>query len=253
MLRLRLKSSSCCSGLVFETDCETEVVCVLGLEVGADRECPFALQANREEEKDEACETTTVAWLAGAAAIAARERRNQGCFLKLWALPPCCSQMFFHRSLWNPLRWGAENIRRYVDLTGYLQLKSGLCSKMPPRAVLSIFLHKPKAGPHYRTGFLRSVVLHRFLGFSLYWSTGKFKKKRSSLLEHTTSFRFRLNKRKSGMPMQNDRRRKSKKWPKDVVYVSSHVWLWCPMCMRIAFHNSSMQRRKDDLRRTCAA
>ena len=61
-----------------------------------------------------------------------------------------------------------ENIRRYVDLTGYLQLKSGLCSKMPPRTVLSIFLHKPKAGPHYRTGFLRGVVLHRFLGFSLY-------------------------------------------------------------------------------------
>ena len=49
---------------------------------------------NREEEKDEACETTTVAWLAGATALAARERRNQGCFLKLWALPRCCSRMF---------------------------------------------------------------------------------------------------------------------------------------------------------------
>ena len=55
----------------------------------------LSLWTNREEEKDEACETTTVAWLAGAAALAARERRYQGCFLKLWALPRCCSRMFF--------------------------------------------------------------------------------------------------------------------------------------------------------------
>ena len=38
MLRLRLQFSGCSSGLVFETVCETEVVCV-GL--GADRECPY--------------------------------------------------------------------------------------------------------------------------------------------------------------------------------------------------------------------
>ena len=43
----------------------------------------LSLCTNREEEKDEACETTTVAWLTSAAALAARERRNQGCFLKL--------------------------------------------------------------------------------------------------------------------------------------------------------------------------
>ena len=36
----------------------------------------LSLLTNREEEKDETCETTTVAWLAGAAALAARERRN---------------------------------------------------------------------------------------------------------------------------------------------------------------------------------
>ena len=30
-----------------------------------------------------------------------------------------------------------------MDLTGYLQFQSGLCSKMPPTAILSIFLHKP--------------------------------------------------------------------------------------------------------------
>ena len=47
MLRLRLKSSSCCSGLVFETDCETEVVCVLGLEVGADRALQMAQWTRR--------------------------------------------------------------------------------------------------------------------------------------------------------------------------------------------------------------
>ena len=85
--------------------------------------------------------------------------------------------VFFHRSLWIPLRWGTKNIHRYVDLTGYLQLKSGLRSKMPPTAILSIFLHKPMAGPHCRTGFSRGVVPRRFLGFSLYWSTGKFKKR----------------------------------------------------------------------------
>ena len=43
----------------------------------------LGLRTNPGEEEDEACETTTVAWLAGAAALAARERRNQGCFLKL--------------------------------------------------------------------------------------------------------------------------------------------------------------------------
>ena len=76
--------------------------------------------------------------------------------------------VFCHRSLWIPLRWGTENIRRYVDLTGYLQLKSSLCSKKSPTAILSIFLHKPMARPHCRTGFPRGVVPRRFLGFSLY-------------------------------------------------------------------------------------
>ena len=52
-----------------------------------------------------------------------------------------------------------------MDLTGYLQLKSGLCSKMPPTAILSIFLHKPMAGPHCRTGFPHGVVPRRFLDF----------------------------------------------------------------------------------------
>ena len=93
---------------------------------------------------------------------------------------------------------------------------------MPPTAILSIFLPKPMAGPHCRTGFSRGVVPRRFLEFSLYWSTGKFKKKRSRTL-----FRFRLYKRKIGLLIQNDPRRKSKKWPKDVVYVLSHFWL-CP-------------------------
>ena len=187
----------------------------------------LSLWMNREEEKDEACETTTVAWLVGAAALAAQERRNQGCFLKLWALPRCCSRMsFFHRSLWIPLRWGTGSTRRYVDLTGYLQLKSGFRSKMLPTAILSPFLHKPMVGPHCRAGFPRGVVPRRFLGFSLYWSTGKFKKKILSLLELTTLFRFRLYKRKIGLLIQNDPRRKSKKWPKDVVYVSSHFCLW---------------------------
>ena len=96
---------------------------------------------------------------------------------------------------------------------------------MPPTAILSIFLHKPMAGPHCRTGFSGGVVPGRFLGFSLYWSTGKFKKKRLSLLELRTLFRFRLYKRKIGLLIQNDPRRKSKKWPKDVVYVSSRFWL----------------------------
>ena len=81
---------------------------------------------------------------------------------------------------------------------------------MPPTAILSIFLHKLMAGSHCRTGFPRGVVPRRFLGFSLYWSTGKFKKKRSSLLELRTLFRFRLYKRKIGLLIQNDPRRKSK-------------------------------------------
>ena len=104
---------------------------------------------------------------------------------------------------------------------------------MPPTAILSIFLDKPMAGPNCRTGFPRGVVPRRFLGFSLYWSTGKFKKKRSSLLmELTTLFRLRLYKKKIGLLIQNDPRRKSKKWPKDVVYVSSHFWLWLTCTIR---------------------
>ena len=34
----------------------------------------------------------------GAAALAARERRNKVCFLKFWALPWCSSRIVFHRS-----------------------------------------------------------------------------------------------------------------------------------------------------------
>ena len=145
-----------------------------------------------------------MAWLAGA------ERRNQGCFfffffnfeLSHGVVPGS----FFHRSLWIPLRWGTENIRRYVDFTGYLESKSGLCSKMPPTATLSIFLHKPKAGPHSRTGFPRGVVPRHFLGFSLNRSTGRGKKASSSLLKLRTLFRFRLYKRKIGLLIQNDPR-----------------------------------------------
>ena len=37
MLRLRLQFSGCSCGLVFETVCETEVVCVLGSWIGSDR------------------------------------------------------------------------------------------------------------------------------------------------------------------------------------------------------------------------
>ena len=47
MLRLRLQSSGC--GFVFELNVVNQLrngsrVCVLGTELGADRECPFALQ-----------------------------------------------------------------------------------------------------------------------------------------------------------------------------------------------------------------
>ena len=133
-----------------------------------------------------------------------RERRNQGCFLKFELSRGVVPGCFFHRSLWIPLRWGSENIHKYVDLTGYLQLKSSVCSKMPPTAVLSIFLHKPMAGPALSDRFSPAVLFpRRFLGFSLYWSTGKFKKKRSSLLELTTLFGFRLYKRKIGRVCSN--------------------------------------------------
>ena len=54
----------------------------------------------------------------------------------------------------------AEERRTFADmwnLTGYLQLKSGLCSKMLPTAILSIFLHKPMAvrtvGPDFPAVF----------------------------------------------------------------------------------------------------
>ena len=155
------------------------------------------LWTNREEEKDEACETTTVAWLAGAAALAARERRNQGCFLKLWALRGVVPECFFTGLC--GFRF-AEERRTFADMWTSLDTFSWkpACAQKCLRstAILSIFLHKPMAGPHCRTGFSRGVVPRRFLGFSLYWPTGKFKKKRSSLLELRSLFRFRLYKRK---------------------------------------------------------
>ena len=52
------------------------------------------------------------------------------------------------------------------------------------------------------------------------------KRDRACRVRARTLFRFRLYKRKIGLLIQNDPRRKSKKWPKDVVYVSSHLWLW---------------------------
>ena len=187
----------------------------------------LSLWTNREEEKDEARQTTTVAWLAGAAALAARERRNQGCFLKLWALPRCCSQMFFFTGLCG-FRL-AEELRTFADMWTSLDTVSwkAACAQKCLRQQFWAFFYTSlwrarAVGPV----FPRGVVPRRFLRFSFYWSTGRFKKKRSSLLELRTLFRFRLYKRKNGLLIQNDPRRKSKKWPKDVLYVSSHFWLW---------------------------
>ena len=52
MLRLRLKSSGCC-GLVFEVVCETEVVGVLGTEVGASKDIPLPLKNGAVDKMDE--------------------------------------------------------------------------------------------------------------------------------------------------------------------------------------------------------
>ena len=81
--------------------------------------------------------------------------------------------------------------------------------KMPPTAILSIYLHKPIAGPHCRTGFPRGVP-RLFLEFSLCRSTGKCKRKSSSLLELRTSLRFRLYKRKIGPLIQTIHDEKAK-------------------------------------------
>ena len=182
------------------------------------------LWMNREEEKDEACETTTVAWLAGAAALAERERRYQGCFLKLSALPRCGSRTFF----FSPVLCGfcfAEERRTFTDMWTSLDtfsFRAACAQKCLRQQFWAFFYTSLWRGPQCRTGFSRGVVTRRFLGFSLNWSTGKLKKKRSSLLELRTLFRFRLYKRKIGRLIQNDPRRKSKKWLKDVVCVSSH-------------------------------
>ena len=105
-------------------------------------------------------------------------------------------------------------------------------------------------GPALSDRFFPRCCSRRFLGFSLYWSTGKFKKKRSSLLELRNLFRFRLYKRKIGLLIQNDPRRKSKKWSKDVVYVSSHFWLWPTHT-----HCNSMSKPKewDDILSFCVS
>ena len=60
-------------------------------------------------------------------------------------------------------RHRTENIHRYVDLTGYRQSKSGLCSKMPPTAILSIFLYNPMAELHCRPEVLVPITFLDFL------------------------------------------------------------------------------------------
>ena len=68
-------------------------------------------------------------------------------------------------------------------------------------------MNGPTVGP-----VIPAVLFPRhFVGFSLCRSTGKFKKKSSSLLELTTLFWFRLYKRKTALLIQHDPRWKSKK------------------------------------------
>ena len=63
----------------------------------------------------------------------------------------------------------------------------------------------------------------------------------------TTLFRFRFfKKKKNGLLIRDDPRWKSKKWPKDIVYVSSHFWLSSENCKvqisrmcRVNDHNES--------------
>ena len=106
-----------------------------------------------------------------------------------------------------------------MDLTGYLQFQSGLCSKMPLTAILSIFLHKPMAGPHCRSSFPCGVVPSHFVGFSLYRSTGKFKK--SDRVCWTSQVLFGIVSKKEKLFCSCKTIHHEK-----VVYVSSHFWLW---------------------------
>ena len=156
----------------------------------------LSLWTNREEEKDEAWETTTVAWLAGTAAIAARERRNQGCFLKLWALPRCCSGMFFSPVF---VDFASLRIEEHSQICGphwIPSVEKRLVLKNASGSNSEHFSTQAYGGPALSDQFSPRCCSRRFLGFSLYWSTGKFKKKRSSLLEVTILLRFRLYKRK---------------------------------------------------------
>ena len=74
----------------------------------------LSLWTNREEEKDKACETTTVAWLASAAALAARRRRNQGCFSKTLSCPAVLFPNVFFTGLCG-FRF-AEERRAFADM-----------------------------------------------------------------------------------------------------------------------------------------
>ena len=110
----------------------------------------LSLWTNWEEEKDEACETTTVARLAGAAALAARERRNLGCFLNLWALPRCYSRTFF----FSPLFVDSASLRNgeHSQICGphwIPSVEKRLVLKNASESNSEHFLHKPMAGPHH--------------------------------------------------------------------------------------------------------
>ena len=123
-----------------------------------------------------------------------KEKKQQGCYLKLWALPQCCYCSSFHWSLWIPLRFGADNNRRYVDLTGYLQSKSGLPSNMPLPAILNIFLYK-HGRPTCRSGL--PAVLFPVTFFNFFVPIKRWVKKKSHQAGCSSQplFRFRLYKK----------------------------------------------------------
>ena len=87
-------------------------------------------------------------------------------FSKFGLFYGCVPRVMSNSILSVQLLHDAENTRRYVERCGYQQTEN---HKMPPTAILGIYLHKPNAGSltwtiatAFRSGWVLLILLESF-------------------------------------------------------------------------------------------
>ena len=106
------------------------------------------IEQEREKEKGQAISTTRtlLGRLEHAAEVVAAGRRRSNLFFPTLSF---FSGVFPGDLCFDIERstssWFREHLKIYVERCGYQQMKNNLCSKIPTRTNLRIFLHKPIA------------------------------------------------------------------------------------------------------------